>query len=94
MSDDLDDTPGTQYHPEETDLSLEREFAKAALGGMMPWAAQHQKNEFEVARLAWKFARAMVEVENDEAEAAPPPPPPRQPQRLPQRPVAVRRTGR
>lgn len=94
MADDIEDDDRTNYHPEETNLSLEREFAKAALGGMMPWAAQQQKSEIDVARLAWKFARAMVDLENEEAEAAAPPPPPRQPQRLPQRPVAVRRTGR
>lgn len=70
-----------QYHPEESDLSLTREFAKAALSGMMPWAAQHQKSEDEVARLAWKFARAMVALESEEEEPAPPPPPARNPGR-------------
>ena len=79
----LDDVEAP-LHPEKSSLTLEREFAAAALTGMMPWAMQNQKGEEEVARMVWRFARATVNMESEEIEEPPPPPQPRQAARGPQ----------
>jgi hypothetical protein len=56
-------------------VALEREFAKAALTGMMVYAAQHQWAEDRVAEWAWKVAREMVDSEGKDFTPPPPPPP-------------------
>lgn len=64
--------------PEDSDQRLRREFAKYAMGGMMPWAMQHQKSETEIADFAWRVADRMIELEHEEyQEPAPVAPPPR-----------------
>ncbi len=78
MADDTEDMRDDRGMPEESEQRLRREFAKCALTGIMPWAMQHNKSEFEVSNFAWKVADAMIELEHGGyEEPAPPPPQPR-----------------
>lgn len=60
----------------EERVALEREYAKAALSGIMVHASQNNWSEQRVAEWAWRVARELVETEGMETEQEPPPPPP------------------
>lgn len=84
-----------EYHPEESDKTLRREFAKYALMGIMGEATRVNMGEEEIARRCWRAADAMLENEEEIEEAPPPPQPQRGGQRPGQgRPVQRRPGGR
>lgn len=92
-----DDTVDTrEFHPEESDKTLRREFAKFALMGIMGEATKERMSEEDIARRCWRAADAMLDLEEEPEEAPPPPQPQRGGQRNVSqgRPVPRRINGR